>query len=76
MVNDNVLDLYKIDGSKAPQTLIPQRKGETLVPITGSWLMARISWFLRIPRISGVIAESFVHSMDIQTDVPVLRNFH
>ena len=61
MANDNMLDVYEIDGSKAPQTLIPQRKGEMLVPISGSWLMAKISWFLRIPRISGVMAESFKH---------------
>ena len=39
-------------------TLMPQRKGEILVPSTGSWLIARISVFLRMPRISGVIDES------------------
>ncbi len=66
MINDNALDVYKTDGSKAPQTLIPQRKGETLVPITGSWLIARISVFLRMPRSSGEMAESCVHSADIQ----------
>ena len=41
------------------QTLIPQRKGEILFPTTGSWLMARISLFVKILKISGVIADSY-----------------
>lgn len=39
-------------------TLIPQRKGEMLVPYTGSWLMAMISVFLRMPSISELMVAS------------------
>ena len=39
-------------------TLIPQRKGDTDVPTTGSWLIARTSVFLRIERFSSLIIES------------------
>jgi hypothetical protein len=42
-------------------TLIPQRKGEMLLPTTLSWFMARISLFVSILRMSGVIADSCVY---------------
>jgi len=31
-------------------TLIPHRKGEMLVPTSGSWLIAIISWLVRISK--------------------------
>ena len=46
-------------------TLIPHLKGETDFPTTGSWLIARISVFFKMPRMSGVIADSWYPKMNI-----------
>lgn len=44
-------------------TLIPHLNGDILLPTTGSWLISRISLFFRIPRTSGVIADSYCIAM-------------
>lgn len=40
-------------------TLIPHLKGEILFPTTSSWLIARISLLVRMPKMSGVMADNF-----------------
>ena len=41
--------------------MIPHLNGEILKPTTGSWFMARISSFFRMPIVSGEAAESYTY---------------
>lgn len=42
---------------RSDRTFIPHLKGETLVPTTGSWFMAKISLFVRISNVSLVMVD-------------------
>ena len=44
-------------------TLMPQRKGDMLIPYTGSWLISRISLFNRMDSMSGAMADNCEYTM-------------